>query len=167
MKQEFYDITDSKKIKETFDILKPQLLKAINEHYTYYYNELELIMVTDWSKEEKDGERYPAKAFQLLAYKGYDKYTGTFFVIKLTPFDCYFSEGRLVNGNIEKVGNLTNEDLTKFYRRKMQEVHGENWRKTFDAYIERIKKYKKEILDEAYQESIREIERDIAEEQTF
>ena len=49
----------------------------------------------------------------------------------------------------------------------MQELYGENWTNAFNAYIERVKKYKKEILDEAYQESIREIERDIAEEQIF
>ena len=44
----YYDITDSKKIKEMFDMFKPELLKAFNEQYNDYYNELELIRITGW-----------------------------------------------------------------------------------------------------------------------
>ena len=163
----YYDITDSKKIKEMFDMFKPELLKAFNEQYNDYYNELELIRITGWSKEEKDGENYPAKTFQLLAYKGYDKWVGTYFVVKFTPFDCYFSEGRLINCNIEDVGNLTNKELTKFYRRKMQEVHGEVWVNTFKAYINRVKKRREQNLNDAYNKMLKDIEDDINEELSF
>ena len=49
----------------------------------------------------------------------------------------------------------------------MQESYGETWTNAFNAYVERIKKHKRKILDEAYNESLKEIERDIYEEQTF
>lgn len=152
---------------EMYGILKPELIKAFNKHYGESYNDLEFVHRGNWFKDEKDGKNYPIITLQVLAYKGYDRWVGTYFVIKLTPFDCYFSEDRIMNGNIQAIGGLRNKELTKFYRQQMQSKYGKEWTEAFNAYINRVKQYRQDILNEAYNESMKKIENDIKEEQTF
>lgn len=157
---------------DMFEILKPALSNIFTKqlHSPVFMGSITLLMRDGWVKKEADNKKYKTKHLHIefhpltnLEYKQY-------YVIKLTPFNCYFcdeSTHRKGLAQPDKYPDQRDEYLTKFYRRKMQKLYGENWTNAFNAYIERVKKYKKDILDEAYNESLKEIERDITEEQTF
>lgn len=157
---------------DMLEILKPELAKVLGRCEKGYVdsNSIKLQMRNPWVKEELDGRTYDVKNLYITFTTNYESYYKFCYVVKLTPFNCYFCDEATHRKNLcqpSKYPVQRDKNLTQFYRRKMQELYGENWTNAFNAYIERVKKYKKEILDEAYQESIREIERDIAEEQTF
>ncbi len=172
MKQDYnFEIKNVDEI-DMLEILKPALSDIFTKqlHSPVLMGSITLVMRDGWVKKEADNKEYKTKhlhiEFHPINNFGYKQY----YVIKLTPFNCYFCDRAthkkgLVNPS--KYPDQRDEYLTRFYRRKMQELYGETWTNAFNEYIERIKKHKRDILDEAYQESIREIEDTIAEEQTF
>ena len=157
---------------DMLEILKPELAKALGKLEDGYVNDNSIILHVrnPWTKKEPDGKTYNAKYLYITF--SIERYRPLIFsyVVKLTPFNCYIcDEATHRHGlvNPSKYPDLRDKDLTKFYRRTMQKLYGESWTNAFKAYMERVKKHKKGLLDKAYNDSLKEIEYDIAEEQAF
>ncbi|MBQ3502863.1 MAG: hypothetical protein IJA72_04300 [Clostridia bacterium] len=157
---------------EVFNRLKPELAKAFGEYLHSKVDETDVNLVTRgaWSKREEDGQVYRVRHLCVALHKSLRLFRRNFFVLELTPYSCYFCDDEVhIKSTYEpdKYQYEKNKDLTKAYRRTMQNLYGEEWRNAFDAYIQRVKERRQNLLNKSYNDSMKEIEDDINEEVKF
>ena len=131
---------------EMLTTLTPELLEAFKKTTGENYTKIELLGTYQGIKKEFDGRAYPMLVLRLLAYSGYGRYYGTYFNVKMSPFDCYFGEF-----NIYKIRNTTNlidENLSSRYRQLLEEKFGRDWKINYYSYIKRVELYKKQLEEE-------------------
>ena len=162
------------KPKEVFEKLKDELPRVLSNELSYRIRssaQLELLGAADWGVEEMDGKVYSAQFLLILAHETceIDSF-GTYFVVKTTPFNCYFGEAKQnslhTSFGLESIPNKKDEGLTRFYREQMGQVWGERMYKLeCRSYLDRAKQYQKEKAEREYQKKLDEATKKIEEDE--
>lgn len=164
---------DVMKPKEVFEILKYELPRVFNKELSYSIRssaQLELIGAIDYGVVEMDGKTYVSQFLLILAHENtnFDSF-GTYFVVKATPYNCYYGEAKnnslYTTTGLESIPNKKDDILTRFYRNQMGEFWGKNRYKIECAsYFTRAKIYQEEKAKREYKKildnAINQIEED-------
>ena len=160
---------DLMKPKEVFERLKDELPRVLSKELSYRIRssaQLELLGATDWSVEERDGKNYVSQFLLILAHETNNMDScGTYFVVKTTPFNCYYGEAKAsslhTSSGLEAIPNKKDEELTRFYREQMGQFWGKPMYKLeCRSYFDRARQYQKEKTEWAYNEAIKQIDED-------
>ena len=158
------------KPKDVYEKLKGELPRVLSKELSYRIRnsaQLELLGATDWSVEEMDGKNYASQFLLILAHETYsmDSY-GTYFVIKVTPFNCYYGEAKQnslhTSSGLESIPSKKDDDLTKFYREQMGQFWGERlYKLECRSYFDRARQYQKEKAQREYDKMLAEATKQI------
>ena len=151
--------------KDVFRILKEKLASVLSNEFPYRITnpaQLELIDSTDWGVEENDGKTYVSQFLLILAHETCEiDSLGTYFVVKTTPFNCYFGEAKVnslhTSIGLESIPSKKDDVLTRFYREQMAQFWGYRlYARECCSYLDGVRRYQKEKAEREYKQELDE-----------